>query len=76
MEETRILGESDWDDQDLLTLDEAQFRIEDEIKVLDKELRELSPNSDPDVSRRLTRRLHLLHVLHEQYSAALKSSSE
>ena len=27
----RILGESDWDDEDLLTIDEATSRLDEEI---------------------------------------------
>ncbi len=69
MEEVRTLGESDWDDQDLLTLDEAQFRLKEEIDVVSKELAALTNDSDPATSQRLEKRLQLLHQLHERYSA-------
>jgi hypothetical protein len=36
-----MLGESDWDDQDLLTIDEASFRLRHEIQECENKLKEL-----------------------------------
>ena len=37
-EEVRIDGESDWEDQDLLTLDLAAERLTDEIVILEEQI--------------------------------------
>ena len=34
----QILGESDWDDQDLLTIDEAHGRLREEIEAIEARL--------------------------------------
>ncbi|MGC0367358.1 hypothetical protein ABH922_005410 [Rhodococcus sp. 27YEA15] len=43
--EDEILGESDWDDQDLLTIDEASTRLEAEIAHCTSLVRRLESDS-------------------------------
>ncbi len=48
-----VLGESDWDEQDLLTIDEAGGRLEEELEVLDVRIAE---SSDANATARLLAR--------------------
>lgn len=74
MEEIRILGESDWDDQDLLTLDEAQFRIREEIEAIEANLQTEESSVDEAARLRMARRLKLLRALDESYTEALAAN--
>lgn len=75
MDEARILGDSDWDDQDLLTLDEAQFRIKEEIEAVLGQLQAMPGNEGPDASQRLANRLKLLRALDESYTEAIAANA-
>ncbi|MFC0449940.1 hypothetical protein CJ179_01525 [Rhodococcus sp. ACS1] len=57
-----MLGESDWDDQDLLTLDEAATRLDAEIAACRQRLDDLRNTSHPpaDDIGRTQRRLDAL----------------
>ncbi|MDT0202705.1 hypothetical protein [Nocardioides sp. AE5] len=52
MEEHQILGESDWDEQDLLTIDEAGERLEQEIAELDKAIEAADDSAVPVLRQR------------------------
>ena len=55
-EEVRVDGESDWEDQDLLTLDLAAERLTEEIVVLEGEIAAASNDIDlTDAKLRLER---------------------
>jgi predicted nucleic acid-binding Zn-ribbon protein len=54
-EEIELLGESDWDEQDLLTIDEARERLEAEINELRASLQQQKPDG--------AERDHLAHRL-------------
>ena len=55
-EEVRVDGESDWEDQDLLTLDLAAERLTEEIVVLEGEIAAASNDIDlTDAKVRLER---------------------
>jgi hypothetical protein len=55
-EEIRSDGESDWEDQDLLTLDLAAERLAGEIEVLERHISEASDDIDlTDTRLRLER---------------------
>jgi hypothetical protein len=55
-EEVRIDGESDWEDQDLLTLDLAAERLTEEIVVLEEQIATASGDVDlTDAKLRLER---------------------
>lgn len=45
-------GESDWDDQDLLTLDEAEGRLIDELEATTEQLRRARAGLDASDERR------------------------
>lgn len=46
------LGESDWDEQDLLTIEEAGERLERELATLEERLRVSGDNADPALRER------------------------
>ena len=48
LDQSQILGESDWDEQDLLTIDEASERLEAEITVLRTSLEQLAGDAERD----------------------------
>ena len=52
----RSLGESDWEDQDLLTLDEAGERLEEELSAVTGELEAAKAAGDDDAAQRLQAR--------------------
>ncbi|KSZ56089.1 hypothetical protein Z045_25185 [Rhodococcus pyridinivorans KG-16] len=56
-EQTEVLGESDWDDQDLLTIDEASERLVVEIAALRDSLQQEPDGAEHDKS---TARLRLM----------------
>ena len=67
-EHERVDGESDWADQDLLTLDLAAARLSEEIEVLERDIAEAPDDIDltdarlrlerlVDARARMTRRL-------------------
>jgi ribosomal protein S15P/S13E len=60
--EERYLGESDWDDIDLLTTDEASYRLDGDIAALSTYLRD-----DPDDAA-ARKRLDLLVEARERLS--------
>jgi hypothetical protein len=68
---SRFLGESDWDEQDLLTLDEAGERLRVEIAATQRSLEELrrSGASDPAVVSAVTARLEALRTCMESVAA-------
>ena len=47
------LGDSDWDEQDLLTIDEAGGRLDEEIAALDAQI---AASSDRDATAKLVAR--------------------
>jgi hypothetical protein len=49
----RILGESDWDDEDLLTIDEATARLDEEIKSARRRVEQADTSSAPAERARL-----------------------
>lgn len=63
-EQERYLGESDWDDLDLITQDEATYRFDEELRELDAAL-EAAPS--PEQREQLTAR----RVLVEEAKARL-----
>jgi len=55
-EEVRVDGESDWEDQDLLTLDLAAERLTEEIVVLEEQIAAAADDVDlTDAKLRLER---------------------
>jgi hypothetical protein len=56
-EEIELLGESDWDEQDLLTIDEASERLEAEINELRASLQQQPDGAERD---HLAHRLQLM----------------
>ena len=66
MEDERYLGESDWDDLDLLTTDEASYRLDADITALREEL---AKNPDDAAARQ---RLDLLVEARERLSKPRK----
>lgn len=62
MESERYLGESDWDDLDLLTTDEATYRLDEDINALRAEI---DARPDDDAARA---RLALLIEARERLS--------
>jgi len=62
MDDERYLGENDWEDQDLLTIDEARYRLEAEARVTVERVQELRAEFGADDARtiREQRRLDLL----------------
>jgi hypothetical protein len=66
MESERYLGESDWDDLDLLTTDEATYRLDEDINGLRAEI---DAHPDDDAARA---RLELLLDARERLSTRRK----
>ena len=58
--EVPVLGESDWDDQDLLTIDEASERLVEEIADLRRALEQDEDGAEKD---RLTGRLRAMQAV-------------
>lgn len=54
------LGESDWDDQDLLTIDEARGRLDEEIAALDVQI---AASPDENAAARLVARRDAINAV-------------
>lgn len=71
MAEFRTLGESDWEDEDLLTHDEAGARLREEIVIEETVLREAGDDESSATVRRSRIRLAAMRSRLEQIDAAL-----
>lgn len=71
MAEFRILGESDWEDEDLLTHDEAGVRLREEIAHEEAVLREAGDDESSPTVRRSRTRLAAMRSRLEKIDAAL-----
>lgn len=68
-EEIQSLGESDWDEQDLLTIDEASERLQAEIAGLRAQLEQQSDGDRDKTAGRLLLMERVLHSLQQGPSA-------
>lgn len=61
-----VLGESDWDEQDLLTIDEAGGRLDEEIAALDAQI---AASSDENATARLVARRDAINAVRSTMTA-------
>ncbi len=61
-----ILGESDWEEQDLLTIDEAGGRLETEIATLDEQI---AASADGDAAEALRARRNAIEAVRVSIAA-------
>ena len=71
MAEFRSLGESDWEDEDLLTHDEAGARLREEIAIEEAALREAGGGASAACVQRSRTRLAAMRSRLEKIDAAL-----
>lgn len=65
-EEVPILGESDWDEQDLLTIEESSERLEAEMGLVRAEIERATEGDERDrLARRFQAMEHVLYLLRQ-----------